>query len=160
MFNQVILIGRVGRDGELRQAGETHKLSFSLATTERYRGTDGTSKEKTTWHNLVMWGPRAEKLAPYIKSGQLLQITGRIDNRDYEKDGQKRYISEVVVLDLTFLAKAPEGKDDDNGRSSAPSSSGRSSGRATTKTKSGKTAKPAVHEEDDDQESVDDDIPF
>ena len=103
--NKAILIGRLGRDPELRYTpGGRAVASFSLATTERWTGQDGQKNESTTWHNIVAWGRQAEVMKEYLAKGRQVYIEGRIDNRSYEdKEGNKRYISEVVVQNFQFL---------------------------------------------------------
>lgn len=103
--NKAILIGRLGRDPELRYTpGGRAVASFSLATTERWTGQDGQKNESTTWHNIVAWGRQAEVMKEYLAKGRQVYIEGRIDNRSYDdKEGNKRYISEVVVQNFQFL---------------------------------------------------------
>jgi len=105
--NKAILIGRLGKDPELRYTpGEKAVCSFSVATTAKYKG--GSS---TTWHNIVAWEKQAEVIKEYFKKGDQIYIEGRIDNRDYEaKDGTKKYVSEVVVEKFEFIG----GKKADN----------------------------------------------
>lgn len=113
--NKAILIGNLGKDPELRytQSGKA-VASFSLATSERWKGQDGQSQESTTWHNIVAWGRQAELAKEYLSKGRQVYIEGRIQNRSYDdKDGNKRYISEVVVQTLQFLG----GRGDSSGGS-------------------------------------------
>ena len=100
-INQVFLIGLVGKDAELVDAGSCKVLKFSIATSRKYKsGSD--FKEDTTWHNIVSWN--GEKVARYIKKGVRICVTGRISNRSYtDKDGSKRYVSEVVAEDILLL---------------------------------------------------------
>lgn len=120
--NKAILIGRLGQDPELRYTpGGKAVCSFSLATSERWTGQDGQKNESTTWHNIVSWGRQAEVMKEYLTKGQQVYIEGRIDNRSYEdKEGQKKYRSEVVVQNFQFLGTRGEGG---GGGSMAPSSS-------------------------------------
>lgn len=175
-MNHVTLIGNVGRDAEVRAAGSSHKMSFSLATNERYTDKDGQKVDKVTWHNCVLWGERAEKLASYIKQGMRIGLMGKIDNRKYEKDGQDRYISEIVVSDIEFLdAKKEEASNDgarssNGGRSSSARASGNGGGRASSSGstrpsgKNGKGSAAQRSQEDVDGEPSDDvdadNIPF
>ncbi|HOP07413.1 MAG TPA: single-stranded DNA-binding protein [candidate division Zixibacteria bacterium] len=103
--NKAILIGRLGKDPELRytQSGKA-VASFSLATSERWKGQDGQMQESTTWHNIVAWGRQAELAKEYLSKGREVYIEGRIQNRSYDdKDGNKRYISEVITQTIQFL---------------------------------------------------------
>ena len=164
-MNKAFLIGNVGSDGELRAAGSSQRLTFRLATSERYTDKDGKVQEKTTWHNCVVWGPRAEKLAPHVQKGTKFSIIGRIENREYEKDGQNRTISEIVVDELEFLSKKKEGSND-GARSEAPASTRRtttaraSGGAAAKGGKNGKAAAPPADVFDGDGDVAGDDIPF
>ena len=103
--NKAILIGRLGKDPELRYTpGGRAVCSFSLATSERWKRQDGQSNESTTWHNIVAWGKQAEVIKEYLRKGREVYIEGRIDNRSYDdKEGNKKYISEVVVQRFQFI---------------------------------------------------------
>lgn len=109
--NKVILVGRLGKDPDLRHTqGGKAVASFSLATTERWKDSNGDKQEATTWHNIVAWGRQAETLAEYLDKGQEVYIEGRISNRSYQdKDDNKRYISEVVVQNFQFVGSRGEG---------------------------------------------------
>ncbi len=103
--NKAILIGRLGKDPELRYtSGGKAVASFSLATSERWSAADGQKQESTTWHNIVVWGKQAEVMKEYLSKGREVYIEGRIANRSYDdKEGNKKYISEVVVQSFQFV---------------------------------------------------------
>ena len=103
--NKAILIGNLGKDPELRYTPSGKAVAtFSLATTERWTGQDGQKSESTTWHNIVAWGKQAEVIKEYLVKGRQVYIEGRIVNRSYDdKEGNKRYISEVVVQNFQFI---------------------------------------------------------
>jgi len=103
--NKAILIGRLGKDPELRYTSSGKAFaSFSLATSERWSGADGQKQEATTWHNIVVWGKQAEVMKEYLSKGREVYIEGRIANRSYDdKEGNKKYISEVVVQSFQFV---------------------------------------------------------
>ena len=103
--NKAILIGRLGKDPELRYTpAGTAVVRFTIATNEKWTGQDGQSNERTVWHNIVAWGRQAEIIKEHLSKGRQVYIEGRIDNRSYDdKDGNKRYISEVVVQTFRFL---------------------------------------------------------
>lgn len=103
--NKAILIGHLGRDPELRYTQSGRPVaSFTLATNERWTGQDGQRNESTTWHNIVAWGKQAETIKEYLTKGRQIYIEGRISNRTYEdKEGNKRYVSEVIVQNFQFL---------------------------------------------------------
>ncbi len=103
--NKAILIGNLGKDPDLRYtpAGKA-VATFSLATSERWTNQEGQKQENTTWHNIVAWGKQAEVMKEYLHKGKQVYIEGRIQNRSYDdKEGNKKYISEVVVQNFTFL---------------------------------------------------------
>ena len=103
--NKAILIGNLGKDPELRYTPSGKAVAtFSLATTERWKGQDGQKSESTTWHNIVAWGRQAEVIKEYLAKGRQVYIEGRIVNRSYDdKEGNKKYISEVVVQNFQFI---------------------------------------------------------
>ena len=103
--NKAILIGNLGKDPELRYTPSGKAVAtFPLATTERWTGQDGQKNESTTWHNIVAWGRQAEVIKEYLVKGRQMYVEGRIANRSYDdKDGNKRYVSEVVVQNFQFI---------------------------------------------------------
>lgn len=103
--NKAILLGNLGRDPELKYTSSGKAVcTFSLATSERWTGADGQKNESTCWHNIVAWGKQAEVIKEYMSKGRQLFIEGRIQNRSYDdKDGNKKYISEVVVQNFSFV---------------------------------------------------------
>lgn len=102
--NKAILMGRLGKDPELKYTPNgTAVCNFSIATSRKWKGQDGQKQEATTWHNIVAWGKTAEVIKEYFVKGQEIHIMGRIDNRSYEaKDGTTKYISEVIVAEFSF----------------------------------------------------------
>jgi single-strand DNA-binding protein len=108
--NKAILIGNLGRDPEMRYTPNGQAVTkFSIATTERFKDKNGEQQERTTWHNIVAWGRQAEVAKEYLSKGKPVYIEGRIDNRSYDdKDGNKRYISEVIVQKMQFLGSRGE----------------------------------------------------
>ena len=109
-MNHATLIGRVGKAPELRttQSGK-QVASFSLATTERYKDSSGQKQEKTTWHNCVCFSPGlATVIGNYVAKGDMIAIQGKIENRSYEKDGQTKYISEIIVNEMEMLGSKQE----------------------------------------------------
>jgi single-strand DNA-binding protein len=101
--NKVILVGNVGKDPDIITFENGKKATFSLATSEKYKDREGKSVEKTEWHNIVFWGPVVDVIEKYVKKGKQVYIEGKLSNRSYEKDGQTRYITEVVGQNLTLL---------------------------------------------------------
>lgn len=117
-LNKVQLIGNLGKDPEIRvnQASGKKVVSFSLATSRRYRDANGEQKEDTQWHNIVGWGKVAEVFEQLgIRKGTSLYVEGRLTNRSWtdQASGQKRYVTEVA-LD-TFQLLTPRGNGQANG---------------------------------------------
>ncbi len=110
--NKAILIGRLGKDPELRYTPSGRAVAtFSVATSEVYQNQEGQRQENTTWHNIVCWGKTAELAKEYLRKGREVYLEGRISNRSYDdKDGNKRYISEVVVQNLRFIGSRQQGE--------------------------------------------------
>ena len=101
--NKVTLIGRVGKDPEVRNFDNGGKVAnFTLATDDSYKK-DGEKIEQTDWHNVSIWRGLAEVVEKYVKKGSLLYLEGKIKTRSYEKDGEKRYITEVICHDMKML---------------------------------------------------------
>lgn len=103
--NKVQLIGNLGNDPEIITLESGKKLAkFSLATNENYKDADGQKQTKTDWHNLIMWNKTAEIAEKYLQKGKEIAIEGKLTNRSYEtKEGEKRYITEVLVNELLML---------------------------------------------------------
>ncbi len=102
--NSVQLIGRLGKDPEVKTFGDKKKASFSIATTDSYKNAKGEKVEDTQWHNLVIWGSLAGVAEKYLKKGQEIAIEGKLVHRMYETNaGEKKYITEINVNDLVML---------------------------------------------------------
>lgn len=101
--NKVILVGNLGKDAETRFIPSGAAVTnFSVATARRWKDQSGEWKEETDWHNVQIW--KAEKLAEYLRKGTTVYVEGRLKNRSYEdKDGQKRYITEIIADDVILL---------------------------------------------------------
>ena len=108
--NKVILLGNCGKDAEVRMVGENKVATFSLATTEKYKDSKtGEWKENTEWHNIVCWRNTAEIADKYIKKGTQLFIEGKLRTGSWEKDGEKRYVTEIVADSIQLLGKKEGG---------------------------------------------------
>ncbi len=91
-LNKVMLIGRLGKDPEIRAISSGAKVAnFSIATDESYKDKDGVKHEKTEWHNIVIWRGLAEVVEKYVKKGDLIYIEGKLTTEKYEKDGVTKY---------------------------------------------------------------------
>ena len=108
--NKAILLGNLGKDPEIRRLDDGRAVAnFSIATSVSYKNKAGEKVTNTEWHNIVLWSPLAEIAENYLKKGSQVYIEGKISNRSYEdKEGVKKYISEVVGRDITLLGRATE----------------------------------------------------
>src|SRR5579862_1468757 len=103
-FNQVILMGNLTRDPELRTTPNGASVcSFSLALNRSYKNSDGDWQEATDFIDIVAWGPLGERVAQYLSKGRPALVNGRLQSRSWEQDGVKRNKVEVVANDVTFL---------------------------------------------------------
>ena len=136
--NKVSLTGNLGRDAELKYTANGQAIaSFSVATTTKWKTEGGEKKERTDWHRCSMFGKRAEALSRYLTKGTTIQVEGSIQYREYEKDGVKKYSTDIVVNDVLLLGGGSKDSSD-RGNSKPAARSG-----------------PA-----DDDGFVNDDIPF
>jgi len=158
--NKVILVGNLGKDPELRYTPAGAAVAtFSLATTERFKGKDGQMQEKTEWHNIVAWRQLAEICGKYLHKGKQVYLEGRIQTRSYDdRDGNKKYITEIVADQMQMLGRAG----DEGG------GSGRAAGGQRAATAQGTPAAaaatgggmPEYENFSDPPFNPDDDIPF
>lgn len=107
--NKVILVGRLGKDPEVRNLDSGVAVAnFTLATSESYKDkTTGEKKEVTEWHNIVLWRGLAEIAQRYLHKGDMVYIEGKLRSRSWEKEGVTRYITEVVADNMTMLSTKP-----------------------------------------------------
>jgi single-strand DNA-binding protein len=105
--NSVRLIGHLGGNPEVKDLESGKKVAkLNLATNETYKNQNGEKITETSWHNLVLWGKSAEIAQKYLEKGMEVAIEGRITTRSYNsKEGEKRYITEIVVNELMMLGK-------------------------------------------------------
>jgi len=152
-FNQVILMGNLTRDPELRQTPNGQNVcSFSLALNRSYKGADGNWQEATDYIDVVAWGPLGERVAQYLSKGRPCLVNGRLQSRSWEQEGQKRSKVEVVAQDVTFLGG---GAGDSNGGGFQGSSD-----NGGGKPKPSKKQDDVVIEDISDEPINLDDIPF
>jgi len=146
MVNKVILLGNVGKEPEIKQFDNGSVANFSLATNETYKDKSGEKVQKTEWHNIRVGMPSlVDIVQKYVKKGDVLYCEGKIRTREYDKDGQKRYITEINVDTIRLMPKA---QNQSNGYSSdAP---------PAQKLMNAATADDFVS----DTSSMDDDLPF
>ena len=139
-LNRVMLLGNLGADPELRMTGGGQAvLKLRLATTESYLDKDKARQERTEWHSVVVWGKRAEGLGKILHKGDRIFIEGGLRTSSYEKDGEKRYRTEIVASNVILNGQGKPG-----------------------------SSRPARERDDDDAEPMgaikfgdgDDDVPF
>lgn len=151
-FNQVILMGNLTRDPEVKQIPSGQSVcTFSLALNRSFKGSDGEWKEAVDYIDVVAWGPLGERVAQYVTKGRPVLVNGRLQSRSWEQDGQKRSKVEVNATDVTFLGGRNDGGESSSGDYDRPASSG--------------TSKPSKKATDtsseDEEETINlDDIPF
>lgn len=155
--NQVMLMGNLTRDPELRQTPNGKDVvNFSLALNRAYRDSGGEWQEATDFIDIVAWGPLAERVAQYMSKGRRCLVQGRLQSRSWEQDGQKRNKVEVLAGDVTFLDGGGGSRDDADGNDSATEQQPPAK-KSTTSSKK----KSDVKIEDIDDEPINlDDIPF
>jgi len=153
--NKVILLGRLGKDPEIRTLDNGAKVaSFSIATSETYKDKEGQRQEKTEWHNIVLWRALADLAESYLTKGREVYIEGKLQTRSWDdKDGNKRYTTDIVGTTLNFVGS----KGDNGPQNGAPMPTSEPVGMSnstpsTAPTKSAAT--PFTSDEDED------DLPF
>jgi len=141
--NKVILVGNLGRDAELRYTpGGAAVATLNLATTEVWNDKQQQRQEKTEWHRVVLWGKQAESLQEYLTKGKQIYVEGRLQTRQWDdKDGNKRYTTEIKADRITLLGGGGGG-------------GGRSMDRSGSQVQSGGSDEPPM------EPITDDDIPF
>ena len=111
-LNKCTIIGNLGRDPEIKTIPSGQKVaSFSLACSEKYTK-DGQKVEKTEWINCKAWGKLAEIIEKYVKKGNQIYVEGKLETQAFEKDGIKRYKTEIVVNNMLMLGGKNEGSND------------------------------------------------
>lgn len=149
-LNKVMLIGNLTRDPELKSIPSGMKVTnFSLATNRVWRDKDGSKKEATEFHNVVVFGRQAETVAQYMKKGSNIMVEGRLQTRSWEADGKKNYRTEIIADNIQFGGRA--------GGSSEGSSSPRTSDAGESSQKPPQLDTIEYPDEDDINP---DDIPF
>lgn len=114
-LNKVMLLGNLGADPELRMtAGGQAILKLRLATTETYMDKSNTRQERTEWHQVTLWGKRGEALSKFLTKGERIFVEGSLRTSSYEKDGEKRYRTEVIATNV-ILNGGGKGRGDNAG---------------------------------------------
>ena len=146
MLNKAILIGRLGRDPEVRQMPNGEAVcNFSIATDETWKDQSGQKQERTEWHNITLYRRTAEVAGQYLKKGSLVYIEGRIQSRKYTgKDGIERTAYEIIGSEMKMLGGKAEGSSESANTAEPPPPPRRQA-----------PAAPAQPVDD-----IDDDVPF
>jgi len=119
-LNKALIIGRLGRDPEVKYTPDgTAVCRVSVATSESWKDKDGNKQERTEWHRIVMWRRLAEICGQYLHKGSLAYFEGQIQTREWEKDGDKRYSTEIVVKYMQIL-ESRRSDAGSSGRGAAP----------------------------------------
>jgi len=106
--NNVQLIGRLGNDPIIKTFESGKKMaSFSLATNESYHNSEGEKIEETQWHHVIAWGKKTENIEKYLSKGNEVTVNGKLVYRSYEKEGERRYSTEIVLSEMLMHSKAP-----------------------------------------------------
>ncbi len=151
-FNQVILVGNLARDPELKALPSGQSVaSFAVATNRTWQDKNGETQEAADFHNIVAWGKLAELASQYLTKGRKVMIVGRLQTRSWEgEDGKKNYRTEIVASEINFLDRAGDFTADE--------------GQSTSASKPDKKTKTAAEEsvdiEDLGGETDFSDIPF
>ena len=152
MLNKIQIIGRIGKDIELKYAASGMAIAnVSVATTEYSKGADGNKQEKTEWHRVTLFGVTAENASKYLGKGSLVYVEGRLQTRSYEKDGDKRYVTEILASVVKYLDS--KGGSSNNGGTSYGNSGNSSAGKRPA-------AQYQAPQDTAGTGNIDDDIPF
>ncbi|HMJ69562.1 MAG TPA: single-stranded DNA-binding protein [Cyclobacteriaceae bacterium] len=148
--NKVILVGRLGKDPEVRNLENGASVAnFTMATSETYKDkTTGDRKEVTEWHNIVLWRGLADIAAKYLHKGDMIYVEGKLRTRSWEKEGVTRYTTEIIGDNMTMLSTQRSG----NSGGGAPQYSNTNSG--------GGSGSPAEEYKASGDSSATDDLPF
>ncbi len=115
-LNKVMLLGNLGADPELRVTGGGQAvLKLRLATTETYMDRNNTRQERTEWHSVTLWGKRGEALAKFLAKGERIFVEGSLRTSSYEKDGEKRYRTEIVASNVILAGRGRGGEASEGG---------------------------------------------
>jgi single-strand DNA-binding protein len=115
MYQTTVVVGRVGKEPESKQAGQTNVTKFSVATSEKWKDKSGTLQESTEWFNCVAFGKLGD-ICMNLKKGSMVLVSGKMKTRNWDKDGVKHYATDLVLDTLKFLDQkkttAPNGKEE------------------------------------------------
>lgn len=158
--NKAILVGNLGKDPELRYTPSgTAVATFPIATTERFKDREGNRQERTEWHNIVAWRQLAEICGKYLHKGKQIYIEGKIQTRSYDdRDGNKRYITEIVADQMQMLGT----RDDNQGGGYGGQGSSQGGGQSSSRDQGGSSASGSQQTGGFEEPAFnpDDEIPF
>lgn len=158
MFQQLMLIGNLGGDAEVRAVNDKQVISFRLATSESWKDKNGQKQTRTEWHQCSYFVSDS-KIAQYLKKGNLLTVLGKIRTREYEdKNGQKQTVKEVIVDELKLMPNNDKSGEKSDGQNS--SNNGGSSGRGGSSQRSNTSKGSSARAAQADAGGDDDQIPF
>lgn len=132
--NKVILIGNLGKDPEVRHLeGGATVANFPIATTETYKDKNGIRQEQTEWHNIVLWRSLADVAEKYLKKGMQIYVEGKLRTRSWEdKEGHKRYTTEVVGETFTMLGSKKSNEEKNEQQQNTNASNNQPTSNTTT----------------------------
>ncbi len=157
-LNKVIIIGRLGRDPEIRYSqGGAAICNMAIATSEAWTDkATGEKKESVEWHRVVVFGKQAETCEKYLTKGSQIYLEGRLQTRQWEKDGQQHYTTEIVVSAFQFLG----GGQLNDGGNQQPQSGYRQQNRQPRQNQSRQQPQNGPQQNNQDMPEYDDDVPF
>ena len=160
--NKVILIGRLGKDPEIRYTNDsTPVANFSIATSEYYKDKNGERQESTEWHNIVAWRQLADISEKFLRKGKLVFIEGKLRTRSWEdKDGNKKYATEVVADNITMLGKREDDENSSGGEHGSYNQSNRSGGSNNSSYQDNNRPQNTESTNASNVQIDDDDLPF
>jgi single-strand DNA-binding protein len=160
--NNVILIGRLGKDPEIRYTNDsTPVANFSIATSEYYKYKNGERQESTEWHNIVAWRQLADISEKFLRKGKLVFIEGKLRTRSWEdKDGNKKYATEVVADNITMLGKREDDENSSGGEHGSYNQSNRSGGSNNSSYQDNNRPQNTESTNASNVQIDDDDLPF
>lgn len=120
-INKVIILGRLGQDPEVKKFDDEGSMTkFSVATSKKWKAKDGSEKEDTQWHNISCFGKLAEIASKYLSKGRQVYIEGELRTRSWEKDGERRYATEIVCERIEFIGDNKVTKSDSSDVTESP----------------------------------------
>ena len=160
-INKVIIVGNLGRDPETRYLPSGGAVTnVSVATSKAWRDRDsGEQKERTEWHRVVFFNRLAEIASEYLKRGSKIYLEGELRTREWERDGQKHYTTEIVADEMQML-DGRGGMDGGNGQGPSGPGPSQSSGQGSSQASSGGGSRAADDFGPPPSDDFDDDIPF